>query len=245
MRIAVVSDLHGNLAALEAVAEDLERERVDLVVHGGDLVTTGPRPAEVLDRVRELGWAGVVGNTDEMLWDASARAEQERKAPRLVGWLHQLFETLAPWARERLGQERIDWLRRLPREWRSERLLVMHASPQDLWRAPLPDASDTELRTVFGEQGAELVVYGHIHQPYVRALNSGLTVANSGSVGLPYDGDWRASYLLLEDGQAAVRRVAYDLQRELADIRSAGFPLGHWLAESQRHGRYARPDPQA
>jgi putative phosphoesterase len=76
MRIAVVSDLHGNLAALEAVAEDLERERVDLVVHGGDLVTTGPRPAEVLDRVRELGWAGVVGNTDEMLWDASARAEQ-------------------------------------------------------------------------------------------------------------------------------------------------------------------------
>jgi predicted phosphodiesterase len=58
MRIAVVSDLHGNLAALQAVAEDLERERVGLVVHGGDLVTTGPRPAEVLDRVRDLGWGG-------------------------------------------------------------------------------------------------------------------------------------------------------------------------------------------
>jgi putative phosphoesterase len=244
MRIAVVSDLHGNLAALQAVVEDLERERVDQVVHAGDLVTTGPRPAEVLDWVRELGWAGVVGNTDELLWDASARAEQERKAPRLSGWLHQLFETLAPWARERLGQGRIDWLRRLPREWRSERLLVVHASPHDLWRAPLPDASDAELGSVFGGQGADLVVYGHIHRPYVREL-AGLRVANSGSVGLPYDGDWRASYLLIEDGRAAVRRVAYALQRELADLRSAGFPLGDWLAESQRQGRFARPDPQA
>jgi putative phosphoesterase len=244
MRIAVVSDLHGNLAALQAVAEDLERERVDLTVHGGDLVTTGPRPAEVLDRVRDLGWAGVVGNTDAMLWDASVRAEQQRKAPRLAGWLRQLFEILAPWARERLGQERIDWLRRLPREWRSERLLVVHASPHDLWRAPLPEASDTELRSVFGGQGADLVVYGHIHQPYVRDL-AGLRVANSGSVGLPYDGDWRASYLLIEDGRAVVRRVAYDLQGELADIRSAGFPLGDWLAESQRQGRFAKPDPQS
>jgi putative phosphoesterase len=244
MRSAVVSDLHGNLAALQAVAEDLEREQVDLVVQGGDLVTTGPRPAEVLDRVRDLGWAGVVGNTDELLWDASVRAEQERTAPRLAGWLRQLFETLAPWARERLGQERIDWLRRLPREWRSERLLVVHASPHDLWRAPLLGASDTDLRSVFGGQGADLVVYGHIHRPYVRDL-AGLRVANSGSVGLPYDGDWRASYLLIEDGRAAVRRVAYDLQRELADIRSVGFPLGDWLAQSQRQGRFAKPDPQA
>jgi diadenosine tetraphosphatase ApaH/serine/threonine PP2A family protein phosphatase len=189
-------------------------------------------------------WAGVVGNTDELLWDASARADQERKAPRIAGWLHQLFETLAPWARERLGQERIDWLRRLPREWRSERLLVVHASPRDLWRAPLPDTSDTDLRSVFGGQGADLVVYGHIHRPYLRNL-AGLRVANSGSVGLPYDGDWRASYLLIEDGRVAVRRVAYDLQRELADIRSAGFPSGDWLAESQRQGRFVKPDPQA
>ena len=243
MRIAVVSDIHGNLAALQAVVEDLERQQVDRVVHGGDLITTGPRPVEVLDLVRELGWAGVVGNTDEMLWDVTARAEQERKAPRLASWLQHLFDTLAPWARERLGKERITWLRHLPREVRAQRLLVLHASPHDLWRAPLPDASDTDLMTVFGGQRAELVVYGHIHRPYVRDL-AGLTVANSGSVGLPYDEDWRASYLLIENGHAVVRRVAYDLERELSDIRSAGFPLGEWLAESQRHGRFVSP-PQA
>ncbi len=76
---------------------------------------------------------------------------------------------------------------------------------------------------IFGAQQAELVVYGHIHRPYVRTL-VGLTVANSGSVGLPYDGDWRASYLLIEDGTVSVRRVEYDLERELSDIRSSGFP---------------------
>lgn len=243
MRIAVVSDIHGNLAALQAVVEDLEHQQVDRVVHGGDLVTTGPRPVEVLDLVRELGWAGVVGNTDEILWDVTARAEQERKAPRLASWLQHLFGTLAPWARERLGKERITWLQHLPREVRVQRLLVLHASPHDLWRAPLPDASDTDLLTVFGGQRAGLVVYGHIHRPYVRDL-AGLTVANSGSVGLPYDEDWRASYLLIENGHTVVRRVAYDLERELSDVRSAGFPLGEWLAESQRHGRFVRP-PQA
>src|SRR5215831_15560753 len=126
MRLAVVSDVHGNFAALQAVVEDLERQHVDQVVQGGDLVTTGPRPVEVLDRVRELGWAGVVGNTDAMLWDAPARAEQERKAPGLSGWLYHLFDTLAPWARERLGEERINWLRQLPGEWRLRQLLVLH-----------------------------------------------------------------------------------------------------------------------
>jgi putative phosphoesterase len=239
MRIAV-SDIHGNLAALQAVVEDLERQRVDRVLQGGDLVTAGPRPAEVLDHVRERGWAGVVGNTDELLWDVTAQAEQERKASQLSGWLHQLFETLAPWARERLGPARIDWLRQLPREVRVERLLVLHASPHDLWRAPLPEASTTDLLTVFGGQDADLVVYGHLHRPYVRDP-AGLRVANSGSVGLPYDGDWRASYLLIENGHAVVRRVAYDLEREVADIRSTGFPLGDWLAECRRDGRFIRP----
>ncbi|MGI8564344.1 MAG: metallophosphoesterase family protein [Candidatus Dormibacter sp.] len=67
MRLAIVSDIHGNLAALEAVIADLERQGPDLVVHGGDLALNGPRPVEVLDRVRALGWPGVVGNTDQAL----------------------------------------------------------------------------------------------------------------------------------------------------------------------------------
>jgi predicted phosphodiesterase len=68
MRVAVVSDIHGNLTALDAVIADIRRAGADVVVHGGDLVSGGPRPAEVIDRIRDVGWPGVYGNTDEMLW---------------------------------------------------------------------------------------------------------------------------------------------------------------------------------
>jgi putative phosphoesterase len=240
MRIAIISDIHGNLAALDAVIADLEYQRPDLVVHLGDLAVTGPRPAEVVDRIRELGWPGVLGNTDELLWDPGQLAQQESRAPKLRDWLRTLFGRLAPWAEERLGAERIAWLRTLPGEWRQGSLLAVHASPGDLWSAPMPDADDGTLTGTYGRHGARVVVYGHIHRPYIRTL-SGLTVANSGSVGLPYDGDWRASYLLIEDGVPSIRRVEYDLRRALADLTDTHFPLARWLGEVQRQGRFSHP----
>ena len=83
MRIAVVSDIHGSLTPLEEVVGDIERQAPDLVICGGDLVLMGPQPAEVIDLVRELGWPGVVGNTDEMLWRPELRAVRLEQAPRL------------------------------------------------------------------------------------------------------------------------------------------------------------------
>jgi predicted phosphodiesterase len=240
MRTAIVSDVHGNLVALDAVVGALERQAPDRILHGGDLAVIGPRPAEVIDRIRELGWPGVVGNTDEMLWMPEGQGEQERRAPKIRDWMRVLFETLAPWARDRVGPERLGWLRELPRERRDRRQLLVHASPTDLWQAPMPDADGDELAAVYGGQGADLVVYGHIHRPYVRGL-PGLTVANSGSVGVPYDGDWRPSYLMIEDGVPSVRRVEYDLERGIADVAASGFPLPEWLADVHRHGRFRRP----
>ena len=240
MRLAVVSDIHGNLAALEAVVADIQRNKPDLVVQAGDVAVLGPRPAEVVDRLRELGWPGVAGNTDEMLWDPSVRAEQERRAPKLRSWLDVLFGVLAPWALERLGDERLRWLRSLERERREGRLLIVHASPTDLWRAPMPDAGDRKLVETYGGRGAGLATYGHIHRPFVRVM-PGLTVANVGSVGVPWDGDWRPSYLLIEDGQAVVRRIDYDLERERRDLVESGFPLAEWLEAVQRTGRFIRP----
>jgi putative phosphoesterase len=219
-RIAVVSDIHGSLTALEAVAQDIVRQRPDVAVHGGDLVLNGPRPAEVVDRIRELGWPGVVGNTDEMLWNMARRAEQEGRAPRLHPLLRLLFEDSAPATREMLGEDRIGWLKTLPWEWRFEQILVVHARPDDLWSAPMPDAPDEELVTLYGGRAAAVVVYGHIHRPYVRPLSANLTVANSGSAGLAHDGDWRASYLLFENEGAVpqIRRVEYDLEREVREL---------------------------
>jgi len=83
MRVAIVSDVHGNLTAFDAVLADVQRHAPDVVLHGGDLALMGAQPAEVIDRVRELGWRGVVGNTDEVLWRPEERQRQEALAPKL------------------------------------------------------------------------------------------------------------------------------------------------------------------
>lgn len=223
MRIAILSDIHGNLTALDAVLADLDRQRPDLVVHGGDLVTRGAQPAEVVDAVRCLGWPGVLGNTDALLWATGALRPSEQRTADATALL--------------LGTERVLWLRQLPRRWQLGGLLLVHAMPGDLDRAPRLDAPAEELDRQYGGEGATLVVYGHIHRPGVRHL-AGFTLANSGSVGQPYDGDWRASYLLLDGGQVEVRRVAYDLPRELAELARSRYPYADEIAEMRRRGEY-------
>lgn len=240
MRIAIVSDVHGNLVALEAVLADLHGQAPDLVLHGGDLAVTGPRPAEVVDRVRELGWEGVVGNTDEMLWRPDRHAAVAAAAPALTGWLNTMFGTLAPWAAERLGEERISWLRGLPERRNQGDLRLVHATPGNLWRAPMPDASPAELAAQYGPLGGDVAVYGHIHRAFVRAT-PGPVVANSGSAGAPWDGDPRAAYLLVDDGIPQVRRVAYDYAAAVSDAETAGFPLPELVSRMYLEGVFSPP----
>src|SRR5262249_11782217 len=154
-----------------------------------------------VDRVRALGWAGVAGNTDELLWAGAAGAPPPVR-PQLAA--------LGAATAALLGPERIGWLRGLPVAWRHGPVRLVHASPGDLWHAPAPDASDEELAGTFaaasagtagepdtttgGAAGDEFAVYAHTHRPFVRRIEHGwggaepgraLTVANSGSVGWP------------------------------------------------------------
>ncbi|HEY3086079.1 MAG TPA: metallophosphoesterase family protein [Candidatus Dormibacteraeota bacterium] len=240
MRLAVVSDIHGNVSALEAIALDLKRQSPDLVVHGGDLALIGPRPAEVIDFIRAAGWPGVLGNTDQILFDSSGRADQVAGAPQLRGWLKTLFDDFVPWAQEHLSRDQISWLEGLPLQWRSDGVVLVHAAPDDLWRAPMPDSPVDDMRRVYGVLGSRLAVYGHIHRPFVKDVG-GFTVANAGSVGLPYDGDPRASYLLIDDEVPAVRRVEYDLDQAASDAEAAEFPLATWLTDVQHQARFRSP----
>ncbi|MEZ5353974.1 MAG: metallophosphoesterase family protein [Bryobacteraceae bacterium] len=211
MRIAIVSDIHGHLAALEAVVADLRETAPDLVVHGGDLADGGPNPAEVVDRIRDLGWPGVLGNTDEMHTRPESLEDFARQStqPRAL-W--DSIRAMAKVTREALGNDRVQWLSGLPLEFIHEQLVLIHASPGDPWRSPGPAATDEELERTYAPIGQAMVVYGHIHHPFVRRLagrdGAALVVANSGSVGLPHDGDPRPSYLLLDDFTPAIRRVA-------------------------------------
>jgi putative phosphoesterase len=240
--LAIVSDIHGNLTALDAVVAHIEDRSLDRVVHGGDLALAGCQPAEVVDRVRELGWSGIVGNTDELLWRSAELAVQERRAPQLTDLLHMLFRTYAPVTVEWLGKERVGWLRELPELYPEQDLALVHARPGDLWRAPAPDAPDEELIEAYAPLDAAIAVYCHIHIPFVRQID-GLTVANSGSVGSPFDGDPRASYLVVEEGTVEIVRVEYDVEREVAALLASGYPDVERIAEMRRQGRFVPVSP--
>jgi predicted phosphodiesterase len=234
---AIVSDIHGNLTALDAVVRDCRSRGVQAVIHAGDLGLIGARPAQVVDRVRELGWPGVVGNTDELLWRPDEHQRQLRAAPRLAALLNLLFAHYAPATRARLGEDRIRWLRLLPSEYRRDDMVVLHAAPGDLWRAPMPDAEDGALLATYRGLNAKLAVYGHIHRPFVRRLD-GLTVANAGSVGMPWDGDPRASYLIVTDERVEVVRVRYDIEREVKALLTSDYPDAPRIAAMLRQGRF-------
>jgi predicted phosphodiesterase len=104
----------------------------------------------------------------------------------------------------------------------------------------MPDADDGQLVETYGALGAGLVVYGHIHRPFVRRLED-MVVANSGSVGLPWDGDPRASYLVVSEDDVHVARVAYDVEREVAAVRRSGYPDGDRIVAMLRGGRFQPP----
>jgi predicted phosphodiesterase len=228
MRIAVVSDIHGNRTAFEAVLADLRQTSPDLILHGGDLPHGGSSPAEIVDQVRDLGWPGVVGNTDEMLFAPESLTNFASQLPNLKP-LWTAIEEMANATCEALGSERLAWLRTLPRIQMHGPMALVHASPDDLWRAPAPDAPDAELESVYSPLDRPIAIYAHIHRSFVRSVSK-LTVVNTGSVSLSYDGDRRAAYLLLDDFKPSIRRVAYDVDRELRALATCSFPHSDWTA---------------
>jgi putative phosphoesterase len=232
VRVAIVSDIHGNRTALEAVLADLRLTSPDLVLHGGDLADAGSSPVEVLDQIRDLGWPGVMGNTDEMLARPESLTEFAGGLPALAAMFAAIGEMAAA-AREALGAERLAWLGNLPRVQVEGEIALVHATPASFWRSPNADTGDADLESAYGTLARRTVVYGHIHRPYIRRL-PGMTVVNSGSAGMPYDGDPRAAYLLLDDSEPAIRRVEYDLDREVKALLDAGRPHAEWVARILR-----------
>lgn len=239
MRFAIVSDVHGNLTAFEAVLADLRTVSPDLVLHGGDLAAGGARPAEVIDRVRDLGWQGVLGNTDEMLYRPESLTEFAKGMPHLV----PLFNVIAAQAastRESIGAERRSWLQTLPMTQSVASAALVHATPESVWKSPGAAATDAELESAFQKLAPSNIVYAHIHHSFVRSIGP-RTIANTGSVSLSYDGDARASYLLIDNGVPAIRRVAYDVDAEMRALAQSGLPHADWVAQTLQTARFRMP----
>jgi diadenosine tetraphosphatase ApaH/serine/threonine PP2A family protein phosphatase len=183
-----------------------------------------------------------VGNTDEMLWNTAARSALETSAPKLKPLFHVLFDVCSPVTRQMIGKRRLEWLRTLPAELRHDNLVLLHAGPGNLWRAPMDSADDAELETTYKGLNSAIVVYCHIHRPFIRKIGK-MTVCNCGSVGAPYDGDPRSSYLVIHDGVPAIRRIEYDVEKEVGRLLASDYPLKEWIAEMRRRGEYV-PPPQ-
>jgi len=234
MRIAVVSDIHGNLTAFEAVLEDIRQASPDLVLHGGDLADAGSSPIEIVDWIRGLGWQGVMGNTDEMLVRPDSLedfASQSLAPPALWAAIREI--ALA--TRSTLGDQRLAWLRELPRVKTLGAFALVHATPESCWRAPATEATDAELEAIYGPLGQPIIGFGHTHRPSIRSIAGRPNLLiNTGSVGLPHDGDPRASYLILEGGTPSIRRVEYDVEKELKALSSCALPGAEWTAKMLR-----------
>ena len=212
--IAVISDIHGNLWALEAVLQDLDRLGPSQVIVAGDLALGGPRPAECVEFVRRRGYPAIRGNTDEWLTSAPDSVTDA------IGW-----------AATQMSDADRRYLAGLPFLWRIPHgagdLVVVHATPWSISDVVPPDAPEPVVRRVFADTAAAAVAYGHIHIAYVRELGDKLLV-NPGSVGLPFDGDQRASYATLsvegDRWRAALRRVQYDTAAAIEALRRSGNP---------------------
>ena len=229
MRIAIISDIHGNRTAFEAVLADLRQTAPDLILHGGDLSDSGSSPVEIVDRIRDLGWPGVVGNTDEILFNSKSLTDfAANQSPKLQP-MFAVIEEMVDATREALGNDRLSWLSNLPRSHIHQPIALVHANPESRWRAPEPQASDAELETIYRPLVQPVAIYAHIHRPYIRTL-SGLTVANTGSVSLSFDGDRRASYLLLDNSIPTIRRVEYDTRNEIQALLESRLPHAEWVA---------------
>ena len=169
MRIAIVSDIHGNRTAFEAVLADFQEISPDLILHGGDLADSGSSPTEIVDRIRDLGWNGVLGNTDEIHSRPESLDEfvSQSSAPMP---LRAAVRDMSAATHAILGDERIAWLRTLPRTLTHESIALVHASPENLWQSPGPESSDEDLETTYSPLCRPIVVFGHIHRSFVRSI---------------------------------------------------------------------------
>jgi predicted phosphodiesterase len=222
----VLSDIHGNVVALEAALADAEQLGVDAYWVLGDLVAHGPRPAETLQRIRTLrGLVAVRGNTDRYVLTRPPRPEAEKSMT---------------WTRNRLLEAgHLAWLAALPLERvvagpSGTTVLLVHASPgQDDGAGLDPDASDEELVSRgFTESAGELILVGHTHLAADRRL-AGAWVVNPGPVSLPRESDDRARWALLtlsaDVWTVQHRAVRYDLAAVLTDLEVVAHPAGDWL----------------
>ncbi|WP_273836555.1 metallophosphoesterase family protein [Halococcus sp. PRR34] len=208
MQVGVVSDIHANRVALDAVFEDMPP--VDGLVCAGDVVGYNPWPGDCVDRVREREIPTVMGNHDRAVASGTAFA------------FNGMARAGVEYAREALIDDQQDWLDSLPDERTvfDGQVKIVHGHPDDPDRYTYPDLFGAELL-----DDEDVLVLGHTHVQHHETYDAGI-VMNPGSVGQPRDGDPRAAYAILDLDELTVeeRRVGYEIERVERAVTEAGLP---------------------
>ena len=226
MKIAVLSDIHANIHALESVWDDLKNENPDGVFCLGDLVGYGAFPNEVISFIRDHQIPTVIGNYDEGVGFDLADCGCIYRDP----FLSRLGEQSLKWSREAVCSEHKHYLQMLPIQIRNEhhrhRLLFVHGSPRKVNEYLYEDRPQATFERIAKLAGCDVLLFGHTHLPYQRKV-AGTWFINAGSVGKPKDGDPRAGYILLtlkRRPKVEFRRVMYDVKAASRSIRQARLP---------------------
>ena len=241
MVIAVISDIHGNVPALEAVIEDLQEQGVDEVLVCGDLVGRGPQGHAVIRCVVDLGWRCLKGNHEDFL-------ERIRHSKLRENDLSPSTWPALRWMAQDLTSDDDAFIRDLPLTLTPEsdpRIRLFHGTPTSFSRGIGPWTSESELLRHWSAVEENLLVCAHTHRTMQIPVGSGLVV-NVGSVGLPFNGDTRAQYALISstsgEWEVCFRRVEYDQEAFLRVFETSGFLSagGIYAALLQREVETAR-----
>ncbi|MEN3311395.1 MAG: hypothetical protein V7645_724 [Actinomycetota bacterium] len=212
VKVAVLYDIHGNLAALEAVLADVEAAGATSYALGGDYASFGPWPRETAEMLEGLSAiVRIRGNVERWL----------REDPEAPESAQQFLTTALSAARESLGPALVERLYRLPERGELDGIRVCHGSPLSDIESFAAEPQPLEERLLAGESN-RTILFGHSHRQFRRAGPNGTMLVNPGSVGAPLDGDQRAAWAIYEKGEIGFRRTAYDVERAASQMRSYG-----------------------
>ena len=236
MRYALISDIHANLQSLDAVLDDIDaRGDVNAIHHAGDLVGYSSSPNEVVARLRQRNIAGVAGNYDSTVATDYRHCGCKSENPRQEELAHLSYE----YTRRAVTAETKAYLAGLPFSLdvrpsgghvSGSRLVIVHGTPTlntVYWTEDRSDDFCRKMAAVVGLKAGDVIAFGHTHKPWHREVD-GMHFVNTGSVGRPKDGDWRAGYVILELGEGSPRvhfiKVEYDMDAAVRGVRAAGLP---------------------
>jgi putative phosphoesterase len=225
--VAVITDIHGNLAALEATLAWIDGEGIERIYCGGDLVGYGAYPNEVCALIEERGIPAIHGNYDY----AIARDMDDCGCAYITEHDRELGQQSVAWTLEHTGQPAKDFMRELPFDLRfsvgSTDVHLVHGSPRKVNEYLFEDKPASLYERLAAAESAQALVFGHTHKPWVHEFG-GVLFVNCGSVGKPKDGDPRAGFAILEDAggrlEVTIQRVEYDAETAARDVAAAGLP---------------------